>query len=582
MRWITAVRAALVEFTWMVWAVVLVSSPAAAQTFELTSSMPGGGASIAIVDVNRDGLPDLLGTSAQHQALLLFIAEAPGRFRAPKHHGLGAPIPLEDQALAVGDFTQDGIPEVALALGTSGVLVMIDDGTNTYVPMTPVLLPPGEALSVAIADVTGDGTPDLVVSMATDTGGRLAVFTGNSQRTFTQPLLIPFSGSSGCGTDVIAGDFTTDGLADLLVVCRSGGPYLVRGSGGGAFGSPETVPELSGANSIAAADFNEDGVPDFAYSIFGNAFVVLRGPGGSGGQRFEIPLASMPHPDAIAAATGDFNGDGHADVAIGGFVGLAYIALGNGRGGFGPTTGHFGNGSNVIEIVAGDLNRDGFDDVVLGSTDAGNIHTFLYTPSLDERARMAAGSLTRIEATLADVSGAMQSVATAIGSLQLPNLGNLAALDANVSSRASQESVNGIYQYLGGLDVPVSSRASAAAVSALDARLATLIEDVAERLEGVVLRVSIEEALARGQRLSSFYLPEEHGGALGRVREIVVQAIERNQAAAPAATGRKARTQAEALEAALAFLGAGDLAAAEQRYAEAFDAYAKAYQRCVK
>jgi hypothetical protein len=352
------------------------------------------------------------------------------------------------------------------------------------------------------------------------------------------------------------GDFNGDGKLDAAAGARAGGgAFVLFGLGDGRLEVPVRV--LGGeVASLAAADLDDDGKSELL--IAGSLLRIW-----SHGK--DARMLSTNDEWFTSVELGDVDGDGHADVvALGGVSGGVYLAKGDGHGGlseFGPLV---PTATDNIDTALADLNRDGYLDLVaafLGSPSW--ITTSLYRPSSDDRLRTSAGTLARIETTVTGVEHA-------ISALQLPNLGNLSALDSAVSSRASQASVDAMTAYLVGVDVPVSTRASAADVAALHGALAGVVDQAAAQARDAMLRVSIEQALARGERLSSLYLPEAFGGALERVREVVVEELDRNRAA-ELNTGR-----------AQTLLEKGDQKRQDQHYRVAFDAYAEAYQAIVK
>ena len=128
----------------------------------------------------------------------------------------------------------------------------------------------------------------------------------------------PATGNSAL-SPVIA-DFNGDGFADVAIANNSDSTISIElGKGDGTFTAPPTGPVAAGQTptSLAAGDFNNDGIPDLVTTnVFGGYVTVLLGNGdGSFTPARNSPISSSIQPSAVAV--GDFNGDGIADVVIG-------------------------------------------------------------------------------------------------------------------------------------------------------------------------------------------------------------------------------------------------------------------------
>jgi hypothetical protein len=210
--------------------------------------------------------------------------------------------------------------------------------------------------------------------------GVIEVFLGIGDGTFQPPLAISLGSSLASQSNLVAADFNGDGKLDLALALTpfytgsnvTSTVMVLLGNGDGTFGLPNIAITAPAVLTIAAGDFNNDGVPDLAIaSSLGqtsSSVSILLGKGdGTFTAGATAPLASVGY----ALTTADFNLDGKLDVAVSTLNptspqgGLA-ILLGTGDGGFQPPISY--NGLGVNNLVAGDLNGDGVPDLVTNAS----------------------------------------------------------------------------------------------------------------------------------------------------------------------------------------------------------------------
>jgi MYXO-CTERM domain-containing protein len=269
------------------------------------------------------------------------------------------------------------------------------------------------AWSVAGAgDVNGDGYDDVLVgsSMHNSARGQVLLYLGSASGVSETPSVTLDGDQEGASFGVAvagAGDVDADGYDDVLLGARgydmgAGRAYLYRGSATGLSTSPATTltgsaGQYLGAAVASAGDVNGDGYADVIvgaptfYGPPGEAFVYLGSASGLagtaavrlGGERDDMNLGTS------VARAGDVNGDGYDDVIVGatGYVdtgGQAHVYLGSAAGisstSAADYAGAAGDGFGQV-AGAGDVNGDGFDDVLIGAYDAETASLYLGSAS---------------------------------------------------------------------------------------------------------------------------------------------------------------------------------------------------------
>ncbi len=303
-----------------------------------------------------------------------------------------------------------GVPKIAAAAVISGLLVGVlairaeaQLAARTVLRMNGVLAGDrfGQGLAPA-GDLNGDGFDDFLVGAAYADGvfgdvGRAYVFIGGTHLDSLPDVVSIGRTPSGYAGLTLAGvgDVNGDGYDDWLV----GSPNYDTGTaprftgkvwlefGGAALDgvSDRTIDtprpgilSVYGTSLAGVGDFNGDGFPDFAiggllgFPDSSGTYVYWGGPGLD--NYADLQLLTPPGFNSRAIAAGDVNGDGWPDIVIGTSgpaSGRIFVYFG-GPGADGvadvqiPSTGPF-NDLFGYAISCGDFDGDGFADILVGA-----------------------------------------------------------------------------------------------------------------------------------------------------------------------------------------------------------------------
>ncbi len=256
-------------------------------------------------------------------------------------------------------------------------------------------------------DLNGDGRGDVAIGApraavnSVSGVGRVYIFHSNATGFDSTPAILDGGGAANslfAGHVFSAGDVNGDGYADLAVVNSGNDTFIYHGGPSGiAQGAPPNtmIPGVVANESIAAAgDVNGDGYADLVVGtpqsgMPGEAYILFGGPGGVSkvpasivdGAEAQMGIASPQFGWSVSGA-GDVNGDGYDDVVIGApdqahsgtaNTGNVYVYLGGQKKltpfAQPPLSDTSSPQYGLIVKGANDLDGDGYDDLmVVGNT----------------------------------------------------------------------------------------------------------------------------------------------------------------------------------------------------------------------
>ena len=358
------------------------------------SSGSGSGAvgytpnSIAIADVNGDGVPDLLVATTVDQGqnnnpgfagVYLGVTTAPGTYQSGVQYPISGTNP---SGIVVVDLTNSGSKDMVVSnfgSGTASVFMHNSTTPGTFLTAT-TLTTGGQPNQVVSADINGDGLPDLVFA---DMSGNAIVMLQSSTTPgqFAAPSNLATGGQTA---SVAVADVNGDGKPDLVatVVDSNGNNgqvlvFLQSTTTPGTFAAPVSYPAGAQPEAVRIADVNGDNLPDL--------IVANRGPGTDGtgtpgvsvllqnsatAGTFLAPVTYSTPWGPLDVAVGDLNGDGKPDLVVASLgpdpTGAVSILLQSSTtaGTFGPATVYEGYGEPLSVAIA-DLNGDGHPDIAV-------------------------------------------------------------------------------------------------------------------------------------------------------------------------------------------------------------------------
>ena len=292
---------------------------------------------LAVADLNRDGIPDMVVGIAG--GIVVLLGHGDGTFGAEQMYlpkgGIG-------NAVAIGDFNGDGKLDVVTGGG-----LLIGNGDGTFQRFGPSF-GLANVYGAVSGDLNGDGKLDVVLSGI----GQTFILLGDGGGTFQAGATYPY----GMFRARLA-DLNRDGRLDLVVPDSSSGTVVMLGNGDGTFSTP--ITRFSSGNDAVVGDLNGDGIPDIVAAgngclnyALGHGDGTFAGGGSCAGEGFPLAL-------------GDLDSDGHLDVFAGSGSATEW-RHGNGDGTFGPATAvTVGTLNAGHDVAIADLNRDGYQDVIL-------------------------------------------------------------------------------------------------------------------------------------------------------------------------------------------------------------------------
>jgi tetratricopeptide (TPR) repeat protein len=348
-----------------------------AQPIESATKLASQGG-VCMLDVNGDGKSDLIVLQTGDPAVRVYLNQGNNKFKETPAADFGFALKGEGVSCAVGDFDNDGHPDVAIALADQLVLLKnLANGKFQDVTKGAGITPLNRPAGLTFVDYDHDGDLDLFVtgSPVASRSNSNVLWRNNGNGSFTEWTEPTGLQGSGPTSSTVLSDLNNDRAVDLLVAGETG-PTFYANPREGKF-KPSAIYEEKLAPTVGASivDFNKDGWMDIVLTHSGAPGVSLwKNVDGKRFERVALPMDGVQR--AWGVTTIDFDNDGWIDLA---FVietskGSQVRVLRNtGAAGFVDVSQKLGLDKlqlkNARALVAADVDGDGASDLVITRSD---------------------------------------------------------------------------------------------------------------------------------------------------------------------------------------------------------------------
>jgi hypothetical protein len=350
----------------------------------INTSVTGTLTGMVAGDFNHDGHLDLAISDSANSNVHVLTGNGTGNFTVLGGYSTGAGT--KPAGIVAGDFNNDGNLDVAtINHGNNTATVLLGSATGALTVQTAQATGTNP-IGISVADVNSDGYPDVIAfDSPTGTTGEVDVLLGNGNGTLqkaqaSSQTFVP-------GTQAAVADFNRDGKPDLAVTQQSTNQVSLllnntlptQYPDGRSYSAAHALNNGRGnmADGVAVGDFNKDGLLDIAASYLSDNQVQILLNNGSGSSNFNqggvYTVGSQPY----WIVSGDLNGDGYPDLVtantnVNGPTGSVSVLLNNKNGTFANAV-NYTVGNQPYQVAIGDINHDGYPDLAVTNYGANTV-----------------------------------------------------------------------------------------------------------------------------------------------------------------------------------------------------------------
>ena len=321
---------------------------------------------VAIADLDNNGNLDVVAGAGEPGAIIISYGDGAGGLAETQTLVVDGDV----RSVALADVNEDGLADIIYSVQrqSSGIRIMLNQGGRRWKPgKGPIEINTYEGLRAA--DLNGDGHIDIVAANASsDLQGGIQVWLGTGQGTWVAGAAPTVT---GIYMDVAVADFNGDGRLDI-----AGAGWGLHGALRVWLGNPAggwtALAPVSRGNfyGLHVADINGDGRLDLTAGTYKTGVRLLVGDG-QGGFTEEFISKNGSAEGAPAEETSfwqalpvDVDGDGQSDIVAGSLDDKGVQVWLNQTGkGWKPIADMFPRTGTFYGLAAADLNRDGRPDI---------------------------------------------------------------------------------------------------------------------------------------------------------------------------------------------------------------------------